>query len=899
MAEYQAFIVEDNTLLCGVNPSENTAPKMFFYKILLTLLLALPILSTAQVQDDFSDGDLSNNPTWQGDVANFTVNANFELQLDAPEAGTSILYVPALMADSAIWELFFHLDFAPSTSNNLHIVLQSDSDTLATGNGYSLYMGESGSDDAIEFYRWDNGNETLLASGTIGAVASSPKVRMKMIRENGGNWTLLADYSGGFNFSEEFQITDATHGGGNHFFGFICEYTSTRVDKFFFDDINVAPLLPDLEPPVLLSAVAISATEVDVFFNEALDEVTATDPANYNINNGIGMPAAAFLDGADASLVHLSLQNPLVSQTDYELTVENVTDLAGNDATSQSAAFTFIEIEMPEVFDVLINEIMADPSPEVALPPVEFIELYNRSDKVLNLEGYGFSSGGTPQLFPDYLLPPDSYVIVCDDSDADTLAGFGEVIGLFSFPSLVNGGDDLALLDPTGAFIHALSYSINDYGNPQKEEGGWTLELINPLAPCQGNSNWSASVSLLGGTPGQPNSILDAFDDTLGPDITRAFAAPDRPFEIKLFFNEGLDKVTAEDISNYTLNGSLEILSATLEAPANNVVSLLLTTPLETSFIYEVTLSDGLTDCSGNPIAQSSATFSLPETIDPMDIVINEILFNPVTGGVDFVEIYNRSGKVFNLGDLFIGNIRPEIDTVIRAVQVDRLLLPNAYAVFTPSPSGIRNNYSVQVEEALFTNELPGFNNDEGNVTLFRTDGAAAVIIDAFDYSETLHHPLLDDPDGVSLERLSPDDATQDPNNWHSAAATAGFATPTYQNSQSILSSTAFDDFFEITEKKLSPDGDGFQDFLVVNYQFDQPGYTAQAKIFDAEGRQVKTLFNNELFGTEGFFRWDGETDRGEKARIGIYILWIELFHPDGTVREFTETCVVATMLGN
>jgi hypothetical protein len=194
-------------------------------------------------------------------------------------------------------------------------------------------------------------------------------------------------------------------------------------------------------------------------------------------------------------------------------------------------------------------------------------------------------------------------------------------------------------------------------------------------------------------------------------------------------------------------------------------------------------------------------------------------------------------------------------------------------------------------------NDLPSFNDDAGNVTLFRADTVLATIIDAFDYSEDFHHPFLDKVDGISLERLSTESPTQNRNNWHSAAKSAGFATPTYQNSQLIGSQAIVDDFIEITDPTFSPDGDGYQDFLTISFQTDKPGYAAQIKIFDAEGRLVKTLANTDLIATEGFLRWDGDTDEGTKARIGIYVLWVELFHPDGDKRDFKKTCVVAGRL--
>lgn len=872
---------------------------MTFPKSLIIILsFAIPFYLTAQIQDDFSDGNFSDSPSWQGDVANFIVNPEFQLQLDAPEAGTSTLFLPTSIADSAVWEMFFKMDFSPSGSNSLHIVLQSDSSSLLDGNGYYLFIGETGSNDAIHFYRMDNGSTTLLASATTGAVASTPNIRIRMEREPSGVWTLLVDYTGGQNYIAELTITDDTYIGSNDlFFGIQCKYTATRTDKFFFDDILVEPLLPDLQAPVLLSANTISSTEIDVFFDEPLDESAAIEPTNYQINSGIGQPSAAFLDGMDKTLVHLSLQNPMTSLSNYILTTENISDLEGNTSGQQTTSFSFFEILNPIEFDILINEIMADPTPAVTIPPVEFIELYNRSNTAFNLEGYGFSSGSTPQIFPDYLLMPKSYVLVCDEEDIDSLSLYGEVIGLSNFPSLVNSSDELTFSDADGQTIHFINYSDDMYGDPQKEDGGWTLELINPLAPCKGTSNWRASTSLLGGTPGQPNSVLDETPDLQGPILLSAFSNTNQPNIIELLFDEGLDKTTAEAINNFSISNNVSINSAILLPPSNNMIRLQLDMPLTPSIIYEITLSDSIADCSGNLIKSNTTTVALPEPIEELDLVINEILFNPVAGSVDFIEVFNRSDKVLNVGDLVIGNLQEGIDTVVNEVKTNRLIFPNEYAVFTESPSDVKSVYETQNDEAFVANDLPSFNNDEGNITLFRGGTSGATVIDELNYNEAFHHPLLDNPDGVSLERLDPNALTQDPNNWHSASELVGYATPTYKNSQSISSTNTVDDFFEIPEKKLSPDGDGFQDFLLINYKTDGPGYTAQIKIHDLEGRLVKTLLNNELLATEGFLRWDGDTDRGVKARIGIYIMYAQIFRPDGTIKEFKETCVVAGKL--
>jgi hypothetical protein len=182
-------------------------------------------------------------------------------------------------------------------------------------------------------------------------------------------------------------------------------------------------------------------------------------------------------------------------------------------------------------------------------------------------------------------------------------------------------------------------------------------------------------------------------------------------------------------------------------------------------------------------------------------------------------------------------------------------------------------------------------------VVLYVPDILGEKIIDEFQYSERFHNPLLSDKNGVSLERIDPEGASNDSNNWHSAASTVGYATPTYQNSQFLNIESSSDEIFSIPNNTLSPDGDGYEDFLLINYNTSQSGFLANIRIFDAKGRMIKTLVSNELLASEGSYKWDGDTDDGKKSRIGIYVVWIEYFNSEGTANHFKKTCVVAGRL--
>jgi hypothetical protein len=166
-------------------------------------------------------------------------------------------------------------------------------------------------------------------------------------------------------------------------------------------------------------------------------------------------------------------------------------------------------------------------------------------------------------------------------------------------------------------------------------------------------------------------------------------------------------------------------------------------------------------------------------------------------------------------------------------------------------------------------------------------------IVDGMSYSEDMHFLMLNSPEGVSLEKVCPDKPGDDPSNWHSAAETAGFGTPGYQNSQ-FLQINDDGTTFTLQPEVFSPDGDGKDDNLGIVYNFDSPGKLITVLIFNAEGRLVKTLVNNEMPGTHGIYTWDGTLDDRTTAQNEIYIVYMEALGMDGKTRHYKKACVLA-----
>ncbi len=549
--------------------------------------------------------------------------------------------------------------------------------------------------------------------------------------------------------------------------------------------------------------------------------------------------------------------------------------------------------QIPNRFDIVIDEIMADPAPPVTLPNNEWIELKNTSSNSFNLLGFRIgNAAGQSGAMPNYTLKPDSFVIVCTGSAVAAMNVYGPSIAVTNFPSLANAGDIIFLRSPQNKIIHSVSYTDAWYQNELKKNGGWTLEMIDTKNPCSGFTNWKASADVKGGTPGKKNAVDANNPDATAPQLLNAFAIDS--LTLTLLFDEPLDSLKAATANNYSVSDGIGMpLSATAISPGFDKVNLKLISPLNKNKAYTVTTL-AITDCVGNAIADKNfAKVGLSSIADSLDIVINEILFNPKANGTDYVEIFNRSNKIINLKQTFIAN-RNSLGTIssIKPFSTDNFLLfPQDFIVATENPTIVKRDFITKNINAFATIiPMPSYNNDKGDVILLNAQGS---IIDELQYDEKWHFKLLDNTEGVALERIDYNAPTQQQDNWHSAATSVGYGTPTYKNSQYKINDGVQGEI-KITPEIISPDNDGIDDFATIAYSFPSAGYVANITIFDAAGRVVRYLQRNALCGTNGSYRWDGLGENFQKLPIGIYIIYTEIFNLEGKKKQFKNTIVLA-----
>jgi hypothetical protein len=71
----------------------------------------------------------------------------------------------------------------------------------------------------------------------------------------------------------------------------------------------------------------------------------------------------------------------------------------------------------------------------------------------------------------------------------------------------------------------------------------------------------------------------------------------------------------------------------------------------------------------------------------------------------------------------------------------------------------------------------------------------------------------------------------------------------------------------------------------------------ANASVYNDRGTLIRKLTKNMILAGTGTINWDGLTETNELSAIGIYILYLEVFNLDGTVKKYRKNCVLATKL--
>lgn len=611
----------------------------------------------------------------------------------------------------------------------------------------------------------------------------------------------------------------------------------------------------------------------------------------FSIDNEIG-EATSITVNDSYTVISLMFSRRFIPGIIYQLHADSLRTCAGGFYDDPSTPFS-IPVIPDIVYPVVINEIFADGSPPVGLPESEFIELFNTSTKPVDLTGMIYADINTHYQFKSGMIPPNSYLILCAEKDTAYFAQFGNVKGLSPWPSLGNEQDILYLKNNKGQNFQKVAYNSSWYRSNNKKAGGYSLELIDPESTCGGGQNWSASIDISGGTPGQRNSIFDQSENNSTLKLLSVHLADS--LTAILNFNKSLDSLSAVTTTNFSMDKGIGHPDSVITlSPEMNTLKLIFKTPIQRGYTYQVK-ADSIFDCRGTIINNqfNRGEFTTTKKILPGNILISEILFNPRPGGSDYLELYNNSEYPLDLKDLTLGAIEKDSLRRKEIAQQQLLLDPKKYIVITTDPDNIRTEYITHSSDTfLKVTSLPSFPDSQGEVILLSEN----LSIDKLIYSEKMHFQLLKSFEGVSLERTNFSARTDMPGTFRSATKASGYGTPGYHNSQQSETLNS-EEQFVLKSRTFSPDNDGFEDLLEIQYQLEQPGMVANITVFNDRGARIKTLLKNSTMNDGGVLVWDGLDEQAALAAPGIYLIYAEFFDNNGTIKRFRKSFALAIKL--
>jgi hypothetical protein len=557
----------------------------------IILLLLVWHSGFSQWNDNFEDGDFVSNPSWTGNTADFKIE-NYVLKLSAPAVGgAAYLSTPSENINDATWQFSVMLDFNPSSSNYTKIYLVSNSDIFNDDlKGYFIKIG--GSSDEVSLFRQDGPAEEEIIDGMDGRLSlAEVKVQVLVNRTSEGLWQLSSKLDGENDWYAEGGAEDISYVQSSYF-GIQCVYTATRSTKFYFDDFIVTGMpYIDLSPPLIDTVYSSGTNNVVVEFSEPIKVSSANTTSNYVLNN-LMQPNSIV-----SSIYSVELEFDSALEVINNLSISSVEDLSQNIISDTVVQFIYIEPLPVQKGDIIINEIMADPSPREELPEIEYVELHNVSSKAINMTEWSFRDKTSSANITNIIILPDSFLILCKKVDVSLLQSYGNIIGSSSWPSLNNSGDSLSLVNGQGELIDAVVYNKDWYKNEVKQDGGWSLERINPNHPCSGHLNWQASTNSKGGTPGKKNSIIFEQDD-IPPTILNFSVASD-----------GLTVIFDEPISENLGSITITPANAVVQLQVNyNQLHILTSLSFKSEEVNEVKLSS-VADCFNNVTNSLSISF--------------------------------------------------------------------------------------------------------------------------------------------------------------------------------------------------------------------------------------------------------------------------------------------------
>jgi hypothetical protein len=828
--------------------------------------------AAAQFAETFNDASLQSPVQWR-DTASWRQQDGLLLSNELRENHAFSIYTLAPMPAAGSeweWQLNVRLAFNPSSANYMDWFLAADTAPGQARNGYYVRIGNTR--DEISLYRLKNGSATEIISGRDGRLNRSDNACIIRVRcREYRHWRLEVSEAGRSGWELEGSVDDITLA-LPHYQGFrVRQSTGAFHQRHFIDDWYSGPARYDTLPPQLTEAVFQPDGRLMLYFSEALTPLTNPGAEHYWLED-VGGPDSVQADG-NPVIRYLCWKHWKPGVGHYALHFGGMRDTAGNRAHETEWRFFGGLPDTPQRGQLLITEIMA--APENGQP--EWVEIQNVHSQWLSLRGCRFSDAGSSAILPDSWLAPGERCIL-QPLNWPGRIGQGKHLRIV-LPALNNPGDTLTIYGASGQMLHRIAYAESWYGNPVLAAGAYSLEMMDTAVWCSQAANWRACTAPERSTPGRSNSIAATLIDTLPPNLTDVY--PSLPFELRLIFDEWPDPAGLQPEHMVVQPGNIRPDQLTIDEN-RQVLHLQFPVPFISGVVYTLHAT-GVADCSGNSRKTLQRCFAVPDdSVRSGALLINEVLFDPAAGGVDFVELYNAGRFALDLRGIELirfdaAGIPAEAATL---APEGRIILPGGFMVLCENPAAVQTQYPCRGGDTAFLllKPMPALLAGGGVIALQRRDGTE---LDRMAFHPGMHHPMLKLTKGFSLERIRTGVPGSEPANWHSASEVCRGATPGRRNTQARIDMQDHVNLYLDTEW-FTPDNDGHADQATLLYRFPEPGVLLSVRVFDAWGLPVRTLCQHRLCGAEGMLLWDGLRQDGNPTAAGNYIVVAEAQDPTG-----------------
>jgi hypothetical protein len=762
-----------------------------------------------------------------------------------------MLYTHSRAIFQADWSWWMRLGFNPSGSNYADVYVLSQSPRLDSAlSGYFVRVGSTADDVCL--YRQTGSTRTCIINGRDGVLNRSDNpLRVWVTRDSIGIWSLYTDTTGsGLNWHLEGTAYDATHRYGL-FTGCRQVFSSTRSQLYWYDDWDVRGMaLPDTLRPQLLMARVARQGVIKLEFNKGFPPGLFLQPQQYALS-GFGIPAE--VEPVGARSIELRWSMTLPDEGSFRLCLMLID--SGGVPLDTCAEWVHVPNSRG---DLIFNEIMFVPPLSGPLPPTEYVELRNMSLFPLELGDWVYGDRSSSVVLPAYRIPVGGYLVLCPPGTDGAWSGIAPALALPSWPTLNNDGDELYLRHPEGWLADTLAYQTDWHASPIKKLGGWSLERRNGHLDCPDSWNWSSSIDPDGGSPGRINSIdgLDwgEFGAKTPPkaQLLHAVLLADR--SILLQFSQAVrpGQATLDGMPVPIAPGSIPRMHWTLPGwlvPANPGVSFL--------------RLEGWTDCRDSAVLAVPWPLSVGKYASPSSLYFHEIYYRPAVGGVAYYELIHLGNEAIDLSRVYLAESDEmgNYSTAIPLSPMESAILPGQRLVVCRDTALLRADLgeTVPVNRRQVTS-LPLPKAGGGHVLLLDHAGR---VLDRLAYHDSLHHPIVVDPNGIALER--PDGHVDIP--W-STADTRIRGTPGRPNSRSP-SDQLRSGSLSISPRVIYPRR---MDRMRISIECSGTGMV-RLDLLDMGGRLIAPLLPPTLCRGMAETYWDGRDANGRWAREGPYLV--------------------------